>query len=331
MSHPFKIAATKISADGNRFRSSFKLLFFILAVFIAVPGLLTIHSPADVFAGPTDSKEECEAAGGQWTMVAIDNCVNYTVDPNATDPNSSKEACEAAGKQWLIMQIGTLRCVDKVGANSTVSKLTIDKQALSYALVNSFTKCIQDEQYQQVDSINLSAVRWFYINDDNAKSGKWWFTEGGMLPWIRTDGASKFASYLSADVRTSDNGGDGRTLCNNILSQAKNLWEYPSALDFLCDGGLTRDDGSPCQGSIIRFGDISGSEKAKAIRGGITRKAYGGATPNLKIDAADGYPGLYVLYKAALEQGCRAAPSSESADSKYVHQIKVVSKRGDGN
>lgn len=199
-------------------------------------------------------------------------------------------------------------------AAAAVTDQDLSTQVLSWASYNGLRKCVRDEGGMQADKEGFIYTP-PYIKDENAKSGKWWFTEGNPY-WGTTDGAVHNGSYLNAATRTGDRGGDGKTLCNDILKTGLGLWGYSSALDLLCDAGVKRVDGSSCREGTDRFGDISGYEPqiAKAIRD----KAYGGQNPQL-TDA-----GKYLLYKSVFEKGCQAQLSQGQAEDKFVYAIKIV-------
>jgi hypothetical protein len=206
----------------------------------------------------------------------------------------------------------------------SASEMTLDQKALSYATYNALRKCIRDEGAQQADNEGFVVVYW-YINDANAKSGNWWRTEGSTY-WGTTDGAAHNGSYLNDKTRTADRGGDGKTLCNDILAKGLSLWGYSSALDLLCDANVKRADGSPCREGSDRFGSIVDSESA--IAQAIKNKVYGGSNPTLYDSKYGGDPGRYSLYRSAFETGCQAVPSQNSAEDRYIYQIQDVNPDG---
>lgn len=203
--------------------------------------------------------------------------------------------------------------------------MTLDERALSYATLNALRLCVRDEGAQQADNEGF-LITYFYISDSNAKAGKWWRTEGNAY-WGTTDGAARPGSYINDSTRSSDKGGDGKTLCNDVLSTGLNLWGYSSALDLLCDAGVPRADGGPCREGSDRFGSIT--DYSDEIYNAVVRKVYGGQTPSLYSNSIGDYPARYLLYKSAFETGCRAAPSSSSASADFTYTgIKVVTDDG---
>lgn len=207
-------------------------------------------------------------------------------------------------------------------------QMSLEQKTLSYVTYNALRKCIRDESGMQSGMDGWGGI---YISDADAKSGKWWFDTGDL--WrFDTDGAAHFGSYLNGSVRTNDRGGDGRTLCNNILKTGLELWGYGSALDLLCEAGINRADGSPCDRSTDRFGNLK--DQLTKIENEIKRKVYGGNTPSLSYEdpAQPGttlFPGRYLLYKSAFEIGCQASPSISKSSADFTYEdIKVIDGEG---
>lgn len=341
----------------TRRRKSAGFTLLAIPLLIGTVVMASVSTPEPVSAHPTDNVEACIAAHGTWSG-ALSGCDKFTPQPEDAkpsceaaggtwvtqfmlpeyctgwSPNPDKAACEAAGKEWKFVLVQIPRsaprekCVEP-REPSPVEKMTLADRALSYSLLNAFRQCVfLDGNVMQTGSDGTLPHMWF-LNDADAKSGNWWAEEGSFFPVPRPSGAMRIASYLSGNVRTDDRGGDGKTLCNNVLSQAQTLWGYTNPIDILCDAKVTRVDGGPCDGGTDRFGGLT--VHAEAIRNAVVDKVYDGETPTLHDDSVDGYPGLYLLYRAALEKGCQAKPSEASADAKFIYQVTVVNDDGTSN
>jgi hypothetical protein len=205
------------------------------------------------------------------------------------------------------------------------SEMNLSDKALSYSTLNALRLCVKDEGSQQADNTGFG-ITFYYINDDHAKSGNWWRNEGSGY-WGTNDGASRTGSYLNPSTRSTNKGGDGQTLCSDILKTGIKLWGYSSALDLLCDAGIKRADGSACKEGTDRFGDIT--KYSDQIYNTVVKKVYGGKTPSLYNNSIKDYPGRYLLYSSAFTTGCVATPSASDAESRFVYtDVKVVGADG---
>lgn len=208
----------------------------------------------------------------------------------------------------------------------TESEMNLVERTQSYAYLNAVRKCIADSDGNLID--NSFAARRDRISVDDVRSGNWFQNNTGFDAVIG-DPYRVAASYLNDNTDSDTDTDQGLALCNNVLKDALGLWGYSDGLEFMCDSIGFRANNSSCETGSGEFGQIHPYEDR--FYQAVVDKVYGGNEPSLleTIGGQGRYPGRYLLYLSAFQQGCQAVESSNPAANFRYTDIQIVDESGD--
>lgn len=274
-------------------------------------------------------------------VVSAETCGSTGLSTNLNDVNcgssSGNSSSSSSSSGCLIIQTdcGTSTAVDcskpenkltKPECNVTstrVSQMTLADQALSYAYVNALRLCVRDKKINDNNDWDAQSR----INESDIQSGDWFRKDNWTV--VSPSGPEKaHASYLAPGVDAEH----GEVLCNDVVKAGTTLWGYSSPFELACTFITKRVNGSSCASGNGDFGKDELTGHQDALYAAIKNKVYGGTDPTLKDPKIknityEGYPGLYLIYKAAFDGGCSPKESANPSPD-FAYHVTIVNDDG---